>query len=87
MGVAYGENSVDRFVFRGQIEESVRGKRELRFKRDNNRVRHNEYNLARMVLDRHEGVRVMRDPARGGLTASMVELATSTGMGFEIDEI
>jgi hydrogenase expression/formation protein HypE len=41
--------------------------------------------LARSIL-RHKGVRVMRDPTRGGLATSIVELAEGSGLGFEIDE-
>jgi hydrogenase expression/formation protein HypE len=34
----------------------------------------------------HQGLKVMRDPTRGGLTTSLVELAHASGLGFEIEE-
>ncbi|MBN3036129.1 MAG: hydrogenase expression/formation protein HypE [Bacteroidales bacterium] len=37
-------------------------------------------------LDRHPGIRFMRDPTRGGLAAVLCELAEMTGFGIEIDE-
>ncbi|MBP1748691.1 MAG: hydrogenase expression/formation protein HypE [Deltaproteobacteria bacterium] len=43
--------------------------------------------LVRSILDCHKGVRVMRDPTRGGLATTLVELAQSSGLGFEIEEI
>jgi hydrogenase expression/formation protein HypE len=42
--------------------------------------------LVHMILDCHQGVRVMRDPTRGGLTTTLVELARSSDLGFEIEE-
>jgi hydrogenase expression/formation protein HypE len=41
--------------------------------------------LAQAILARG-AVRVMRDPTRGGLATTLVELARSSGMGFEINE-
>ncbi len=34
----------------------------------------------------HRGLKVMRDPTRGGLVTSLVELAQASGLGFEIEE-
>jgi hydrogenase expression/formation protein HypE len=42
--------------------------------------------LVETVLSRHPDVRVMRDPTRGGLATSLVELALSSGLGFVIHE-
>ncbi len=42
--------------------------------------------LVRRVLNSHKGVRVMRDPTRGGLATALVELAQGSGLGFEIEE-
>ena len=42
--------------------------------------------LVRRVLDCHKGVRVMRDPTRGGLATTLVELARASELGFEIEE-
>jgi hydrogenase expression/formation protein HypE len=42
--------------------------------------------LVETVLSRHRGVRVMRDPTRGGLATALVELARARGLGFEIEE-
>lgn len=42
--------------------------------------------LVGLVLDRHREIRVMRDPTRGGLATSLVELAQSCGLGFEVEE-
>lgn len=33
-----------------------------------------------------DGIRVMRDPTRGGLAASLNEIARASGVGFDIDE-
>jgi hydrogenase expression/formation protein HypE len=38
------------------------------------------------MLDRHQGIRVMRDPTRGGLATTLIELARDSNLGFEIDE-
>jgi hydrogenase expression/formation protein HypE len=37
-------------------------------------------------LSRHPNIRVMRDPTRGGLATTLVELSLSSGLGFVIDE-
>ncbi len=42
--------------------------------------------LVSTILNRHKGVRVMRDPTRGGLATALVELAQGSGLGFEIEE-
>ncbi len=42
--------------------------------------------LVDTILSRHRGVRVMRDPTRGGLATALVELAQAGGLGFEIEE-
>jgi hydrogenase expression/formation protein HypE len=42
--------------------------------------------LVQTILDRHQEVRVMRDPTRGGLATVLVELARGSDLGFEIDE-
>jgi hydrogenase expression/formation protein HypE len=42
--------------------------------------------LVQTILGRHRDVRVMRDPTRGGLATALVELAQSSGFGFEIGE-
>ena len=42
--------------------------------------------LVSRVLNRHKGVRVMRDPTRGGLATALVELAEGSNLGFEIEE-
>ena len=42
--------------------------------------------LVQVILRDHREVRVMRDPTRGGLATALVELAQSSGLGFEIDE-
>ena len=34
----------------------------------------------------HPGIRVMRDPTRGGLATALIELAQSSSLGFEIQE-
>jgi hydrogenase expression/formation protein HypE len=43
--------------------------------------------LVASILPNHRDVRVMRDPTRGGLATSLVELARSSGLGFEIEEL
>jgi len=42
--------------------------------------------LVQTILGRHRGVRAMRDPTRGGLATALVELAQSSGLGFEVEE-
>jgi hydrogenase expression/formation protein HypE len=42
--------------------------------------------LVQTILGRHRDVRVMRDPTRGGMATALVELAQSSGLGFEIEE-
>lgn len=42
--------------------------------------------LVETILSRHRGIRVMRDPTRGGLATALVELARARGLGFEIEE-
>ena len=42
--------------------------------------------LVQTLLGRHRGIRVMRDPTRGGVATTLVELAQNGGCGFEIDE-
>lgn len=42
--------------------------------------------LAEALLKDHPGVRVMRDPTRGGLATTLVELAQGSRCGFEIAE-
>lgn len=42
--------------------------------------------LVQTILNNHHGVRVMRDPTRGGLATTLVELARSGDLGFEIEE-
>ncbi len=42
--------------------------------------------LVQAMLDRHRTIRVMRDPTRGGLATSLIELARESGFGFEINE-
>jgi hydrogenase expression/formation protein HypE len=42
--------------------------------------------LVETILSRHPGIRVMRDPTRGGLATALVELAQARGLGFEIEE-
>jgi hydrogenase expression/formation protein HypE len=42
--------------------------------------------LVRTILDKHQGIRAMRDPTRGGLATSLIELARESGLGFEINE-
>ena len=39
-----------------------------------------------MVAAGGDGIRVMRDPTRGGLAATLNELANQSGVGFQIDE-
>ena len=42
--------------------------------------------LVQTLLEHHRDIRVMRDPTRGGLATALVELAQSSGLGFEIEE-
>ncbi len=42
--------------------------------------------LVQTILGHHRDVRAMRDPTRGGLATALVELAQSSGLGFEIEE-
>ena len=42
--------------------------------------------LVETILTHHHDVRVMRDPTRGGLATTLVELAEESDLGFEIDE-
>jgi hydrogenase expression/formation protein HypE len=42
--------------------------------------------LVGALLERPSDVRVMRDPTRGGLATTLIELARSSGLGFAIDE-
>lgn len=43
--------------------------------------------LVRSILTHHNGVRVMRDPTRGGLATTLAELARNSSLGFEIEEM
>jgi hydrogenase expression/formation protein HypE len=42
--------------------------------------------LVETILNQHHGIRVMRDPTRGGLATALVELAQAKDLGFEIEE-
>jgi len=42
--------------------------------------------LVQALMEHHREIRVMRDPTRGGLATSLVELARGSNLGFEIDE-
>ncbi|RPJ04503.1 MAG: hydrogenase expression/formation protein HypE, partial [Deltaproteobacteria bacterium] len=42
--------------------------------------------LVQTLLDGHREIRVMRDPTRGGLATTLIELARGSNLGFEIDE-
>jgi hydrogenase expression/formation protein HypE len=42
--------------------------------------------LVETILDRHHEIRVMRDPTRGGLATTLIELARASHLGIEIDE-
>ncbi len=44
------------------------------------------HGLVGAVLDAFPDVHAMRDPTRGGLAATLVEIATRRGMGIEVDE-
>jgi len=42
--------------------------------------------LVRVMLEARPGINALRDPTRGGLAATLNELAAQSGVGFEIDE-
>lgn len=42
--------------------------------------------IVKAVLARHRDIRVMRDPTRGGLATTLIELAEASGLGFELEE-
>jgi hydrogenase expression/formation protein HypE len=42
--------------------------------------------LVQTLLDRHQQIRVMRDPTRGGLATTLIELARGSNLGFRIEE-
>jgi hydrogenase expression/formation protein HypE len=42
--------------------------------------------LVQTLLGGHQEIRAMRDPTRGGLVTSLIELARDSRLGFEIDE-
>jgi hydrogenase expression/formation protein HypE len=42
--------------------------------------------LVQALLDRHQQIRVMRDPTRGGLATTLIELARASNLGFRIEE-
>ena len=44
------------------------------------------HDLVASVLEGFPGVHAMRDPTRGGLAATLVEIATRRGLGVEVDE-
>jgi hydrogenase expression/formation protein HypE len=44
------------------------------------------HDLVRAMLDAFPGVHAMRDPTRGGVAASLVEIATRQRLGIEVDE-
>ncbi|MEN6615112.1 MAG: hydrogenase expression/formation protein HypE, partial [Syntrophorhabdus sp.] len=44
------------------------------------------HKIVQVILARYRSVRVMRDPTRGGLATTLVELAEASGLGFELDE-
>lgn len=44
------------------------------------------HGLSAAILDAYHDVHAMRDPTRGGLAATLVELSTSARLGMEIDE-
>lgn len=43
--------------------------------------------LVDVMLRASKNIHVMRDPTRGGITSSLNEIATSAGVGIEIDEL
>lgn len=44
------------------------------------------HTLASAMLDAYPDIHAMRDPTRGGLAATLVEIASRVGVGLEIDE-
>src|SRR6185436_16132478 len=42
--------------------------------------------LVDVMLDAHLDIHAMRDPTRGGLAATLVEIATRQNLGIEVDE-
>ena len=42
--------------------------------------------LVQTLLERHREIRVMRDPTRGGLATTLIELARASNLGFRIEE-
>jgi hydrogenase expression/formation protein HypE len=44
------------------------------------------HGLVAVMLDACAGIHAMRDPTRGGLAATLVEIATRGGLGIEVDE-
>ena len=44
------------------------------------------HDLVAAMLDAGPGVHAMRDPTRGGLAATLVEIASRQGLGMEVDE-
>ena len=44
------------------------------------------YDLVAAMLDAYPGIHAMRDPTRGGLAASLVEIASRQKIGMQIDE-
>ena len=45
------------------------------------------HELVGAMLDAHPGIHGMRDPTRGGVAATLVEIATRQGLGIEVDEL
>lgn len=44
------------------------------------------HGIVEAMLDAHLDIHAMRDPTRGGLAASLVEIATRQGLGIDVDE-
>ena len=44
------------------------------------------HDLVRVMLDAHADIHAMRDPTRGGLAATLVEIASRRSVGVEVDE-
>lgn len=44
------------------------------------------HDLVRVMLDAHVDIHAMRDPTRGGLASTLVEIASRQGLGIEVDE-
>ncbi|MEA2749514.1 MAG: hydrogenase expression/formation protein HypE [Myxococcales bacterium] len=44
------------------------------------------HDLVRVMLDAHADIHAMRDPTRGGLAATLVEIASRQNLGVEVDE-